>query len=135
MSQDEKKVSESEQTKAGGKHSSSHHSIYSVVSFTLFSCQHSHTAVLQHDKLIKCHGNGVGVWEQTCKHNSIFRVRSGSNKLSSGVVEASWAFKPFLKHDPDRVGDLQDNWPTREVKGQAKVLVPAPVLKLIHKQR
>lgn len=66
MNPDEKKVPEFEQTKAWGKHAlnekiTKHYLMQPVVSFAHFSCQRSHTSVLQHDKLIKYHGNRVSL--------------------------------------------------------------------------
>lgn len=122
-----KRVPEFEQTKTRGKSIltkkiTNHHLIQLVVSFTVFGCQHSRTAVL-HDELIKYHGNGLSLgalcsrMEGGTEHSYFFATpRSASNKSSSTVLQASWALKLLLKHDPCHVGDLQDNWFTRDVK-------------------
>ena len=55
--------------------------------------------------------------------------RSISNKSSSAVPQASWAVKLLLKHDPCHVSDLQDNWPTRDVKRSGWGACPVPYLK------
>lgn len=132
------KVPEFEQTKAKceltlTKKITKHHLIQPVDSFTHFSCQHSHTSVLRHDKLIKCHGNCVSlgaVWRVgLSKANLFFMPCPASNKSSTTVLRVSWAVKLLLKHDPCHVGDLQDNWVTRDVKRSGWVACPVLYVK------
>lgn len=72
----------------------------------------------------------AAVWRVGLSKAILFSTsRSSSNKSSSTVLQASWAFKLLLKHDPCHVSDLQDNWPTRDVKRSGWGACPVPHVK------
>lgn len=150
MNPDEKKVPAFEQTKARGEHTlaekiTKHHLIQPVVSFTHFRCQHSHTSVLQPDKLIKCHGNGVSLGA-ICS-----RMEGGTEQSYSKLFYSLRLVLFLISHQvpscrpPEPLSSCSNMILAMLVicrtigspgmwKGQAEVLVRSPTLKLIHKQ-
>lgn len=145
----EKKVPEFEQTKARGERAlaeqiTKHHLIQPLVSFPLFSCQHSHTSVVQHDKLIKYHGNRgepgshlrpYGGWDRA---KLFYSLRFVLFLISHQV--ASCRPPELLSSCSNMILAMlvicRTIGLTRDVKkGQgAEVLVRCPVLKLIHRR-